>query len=213
MLMPRKSKNRWVTEHKQDHYYREAKSSGYRSRAAYKLKQIQKKFNIISKNDIVIDLGAAPGGWSQIAYELIGGGDEETPTNGKVIAIDLKSIRHIPGVDFIRGDMTDLLTFDRIFEIADQADAVISDMSPDITGHYSVDQARSVYLAENAFEFAAKVLVHRGNFVVKVFQGEDFKQFFDRVKPRFKICKTYSPKASRTRSSEVYIVAKGYRRE
>jgi len=211
--MARKSKSKWLTEHKHDHYYHEAKSTGYRSRAAYKLKQIDKKFNVISRNDIVIDLGAAPGGWSQVAYELIGGGDEEKPTKGKVIAIDLKSIRYIEGVDFIRGDMTDPLTFDKIFELTDQADVVISDMSPDITGHYSVDQARSVYLAENAFEFAKKVLVQGGNFVVKVFQGEDFKSYFDKVKTNFKFCKSFSPKASRTRSSEVYIVAKGYKRQ
>jgi 23S rRNA (uridine2552-2'-O)-methyltransferase len=211
--MSKRSKGHWITEHKHDHYYREAKSSGYRSRAAYKLKQIQKKFNVIKKNDIVIDLGAAPGGWSQVAYELIGGGDEEKPTKGKVIAIDLKSIRHIQGVDFIRGDMTDPLTFDKIFELTDKADVVVSDMSPDITGHYSVDQARSVYLAENAFEFAKKILVQRGNFVVKVFQGEDFKEFLDNVKSDFRYCKTYSPKASRTRSSEIYVVAKGYRRQ
>jgi 23S rRNA (uridine2552-2'-O)-methyltransferase len=212
-MMPRKSNKKWITEHKHDHYYRKAKSSGYRSRAAYKLKQIDNKFNIISKNDIVIDLGAAPGGWSQVAYELIGGGDDEIPTKGKVIAIDLKSIRHIQGVEFIRGDMTDPLTFDKILELTDKADVVISDMSPDITGHYSVDQARSVYLAENAFKFAKKVLVQGGNFIAKVFQGEDFKEFLDKVKIDFRYCKTFSPKASRTRSSEIYVVAKGYRRQ
>jgi 23S rRNA (uridine2552-2'-O)-methyltransferase len=210
--MPRRSNSRWVTEHKQDHYYRKAKSSGYRSRAAYKLKEIHKKFHVISKKDIVIDLGAAPGGWSQVTYELLGGSEDETSIKGKVIAIDLKSIRHIPGVDFIRGDMTDPSTFDKIFELVDKANVVISDMSPDITGHYSVDQARSVYLAEKAFEFARKVLVQGGNFVVKVFQGEDFKPFFDKVKTNFKFCKSYSPKASRTRSSEIYIVAKGFKR-
>lgn len=216
--MARKSKSRWVERHKRDHYYREAKSAGYRSRAAYKLKQLNAKFNIISRDDIVIDLGAAPGGWSQVAYELVAGihPDQETDeviVKGKVIAIDLKRIKDLEGVTFIRGDITDPLTTENILEISATANAVISDMSPDITGHYSVDQARSVYLAEMALALAQKVLVPGGNFVVKVFQGEDFKSLLDKIKTNFRFCKTFRPKASRARSSEVYVVGKGLLRQ
>ncbi len=217
-MMPRKSQSRWLSQHKRDHFYREAKSAGYRSRAAYKLKQINTKFKIISRNDIVIDLGAVPGGWSQVAYELVAGTRpiEETgeiKVKGKVIAIDLKGIKHIEGVSFIRGDITDPSTTEKVLELTSTANVVISDMSPDITGHYSVDQARSVYLAEMALEFAQKILVPGGNFVAKVFQGEDFKQLLDKVKSKFRLCKTFSPQASRTRSSEIYIVAKGLFRQ
>jgi 23S rRNA (uridine2552-2'-O)-methyltransferase len=165
----------------------------------------------------VIDLGAVPGGWSQVAYELVAGtsaveNSEEIKVKGKVIAIDLKGIKHIEGVTFIRGDITDPSTTDQVLELTSSANVVISDMSPDITGHYSIDQARSVYLAEMALQFAQKLLVTGGNFVAKVFQGEDFKALLDKTKTKFRFCKTYSPKASRARSSEIYIVAKGFQR-
>ena len=130
--------SRWYSEKKSEHFYKEAKKHGYRARSAYKLKQIQKKFNIISKNDIVLDLGAAPGGWSQIAKEITG-------ESGIIIGVDILPIKPIDGVIFIQGDMTEELTINSIQKEINnkKADVIISDMSPDITGNYSLDQAGS----------------------------------------------------------------------
>jgi 23S rRNA (uridine2552-2'-O)-methyltransferase len=213
--MVRKSQSRWLEQHKRDHFYRTAKRAGYRSRAAYKLKQINKKFNIISRDDTIVDLGAAPGGWSQVAYEIMSGSTldediEEIEVKGKVIAVDLINLKPIDGVTIIRGDITNESTIEKILKYANSVNVVISDMSPDITGHYSVDQARSAFLAEKALELAKKILKPGGNFVVKVFQGEDFQSLLKKVKANFRFCKTFSPKASRMRSSEVYVVAKGF---
>ena len=194
----------WVLQRKRDHYYRMAKLENYRSRASYKLKQINQKFHLIRSGDRVIDLGSSPGGWSQVAAELVG-------ENGAVISVDIDPMKPIKGVKFIQGDMLLQETVDKVVAIAEgKVDAVISDMSPNISGHYSYDQARSVELAEMAVMTAEKLLKPGGNFVVKVFQGDMFPDYLKIVRQRFAMVKVYSPKASRAASSEVYVVCKGY---
>ena len=194
---------RWYREKKHEHYYKQAKKVGYRARSAFKLEQIQKKFNIIRDGDSVIDLGAAPGGWSQIVKELIG-------KNGKVVGIDLLSIKPLDGVIFLQGDMTEDSSVDRLRESLglDVVDVVVSDMSPEISGNYSMDQAKSVYLCEKAFETCLKFLKKDGNFVCKIFEGEDFNCFLEKLKPHFKMIKIFHPEASRKTSSEAYIICK-----
>jgi 23S rRNA (uridine2552-2'-O)-methyltransferase len=194
---------RWYTEKKKEHFYREAKRVGYRARSAFKLQQIQQRFHIIPKDGLVLDLGAAPGGWSQVAKELVG-------EHGIVIGIDLSSIPPLDGVQFLRGDLTKPETIDQIKELAHgrDADVVLSDMAPDISGNYSVDQARSAWLCECALTVAEQFLRPGGHFICKIFEGQDTKAFVDAVKEKFRAVKTFSPEASRKSSSEVYIIAK-----
>ncbi len=191
---------RWYRERKNEHYYKKAKRQGYRARSAYKLLQIQKKYQVISPGDMVIDLGAAPGGWSQAAGELA----------DRVIAVDLQQMQPIDGVTFIQGDMTEEETLKRLRRHVDEADVVISDMSPDLTGNYTMDQARSVWLASNAFKVAREMLRPNGNFVCKVFMGEDYEDFREDVRQVFNMVKPFTPKASRKSSSEIYLVAKQF---
>jgi 23S rRNA (uridine2552-2'-O)-methyltransferase len=196
---------RWYKEKKREHYYKAAKKTGYRARSAFKLKQINKKFNILKKGDFVVDLGAAPGGWSQVAKEIIG-------EKGKLVGVDLLKIKPIKDVVFLKGDMTEDSTIEKIKEIfaKEKVDAVISDMSPDISGNYSVDQARSIYLCRQAFKTAEELLKPNGNFICKAFEGEDLKEFINEIKSKFKIIKLFHPEASRKSSSEVYIITKSY---
>ncbi|MEA2055485.1 MAG: RlmE family RNA methyltransferase [Candidatus Thermoplasmatota archaeon] len=197
---------RWYQEKKREHFYKEAKRQGYRARSAFKLKQIQKKFNVLKEGDIVIDLGAAPGGWSQVTKELVGG-------SGTIIGIDLLRIAPISGTTFLQGDMTESSSLQKITEIVGnkKADVVLSDMSPDISGNYSVDQARSIYLCKKALNATESLLDRGGNFICKVFEGEDMGELIGEVKQKFKAVKKFSPVASRKSSSEVYIVAKLYK--
>ena len=195
---------RWYREHKKEHFYRSAKKEGYRSRAAYKLKQIDKRFSLISKGDNVVDLGAAPGGWCQVAAELVG-------EYGKVVGIDLDHISPLDGVIIIRGDLLDERTVDRVRSEISTVDVVISDMSPNISGVYSLDQARSFELAMCTLGIAEKILRRYGNMVTKIFEGEDFKTYLTEVKKKFQLVKPYSPPASRNKSSERYVVCKGFK--
>lgn len=199
---------RWFQEKKQEHFYRLAKKEKYRSRASYKLKQIQEKFNVIHWGFLVVDLGASPGGWSQVASELAG-------SRGKVVAIDLARIRPLDGVTILRGDIRQPETVEAVIAALGgrRADCVISDMSPDISGAYSIDHARSIELAEAALEFANKCLRFKGNFVVKVFQGDMLGGYLGKVRGKFRNCRTHRPAASRPQSSETYIIAKGYGQE
>ena len=196
---------RWYTEKKREHYYKQAKQTGYRARSAFKLLQINNKFNIIKKEDVVIDLGAAPGGWSQVAKRIVG-------ENGTVVGIDLSSIKAIEGIIFLRGDMTQEESLTKLREvIGDRAvDVIISDMSPNISGNYSVDQARSVFLCEQALKTANILLKKNGNFICKIFEGEDLKNILEKIKSMFIIVKQFNPPASRKTSSEVYIIAKSF---
>jgi len=152
-----------------------------------------------------VDLGCAPGGWLQVAVGLVG-------PKGKVIGVDTDKVRPVVGTVFIRGDMREEEVFQQVIDALPKgmANAVISDMSPNISGNYSIDHARSVELAETAFKFACKVLGKGGRLVIKVFQGEMFPAFLRKVKKRFGFCKAHSPKASRKASSEIYIIGKGF---
>jgi 23S rRNA (uridine2552-2'-O)-methyltransferase len=196
---------RWRISRKRDHYYKKAKAEHYRSRASYKLKQIDHRFDLIHQGDVLIDLGASPGGWSQVAVELCGPGS-------KVFALDLERMPPLEGVTFVRGDIRDEQVIRRLLEmIPDKADVVISDMSPDISGNYSYDHARSVELCEHALRFASKVLCEGGNFCVKMFYGDMSKNFVRLVEKSFAEVYTHHPKASRPTSSELYVVGLGFR--
>lgn len=197
---------RWYKDKKSEHFYKKAKKQGYRARSAYKLKQIQRKFHVLKKNDKVVDLGAAPGGWSQVAREIVG-------EDGLVVGIDLSYIKPLEDVVFLKGDMTEKNSLDRVVEVFgdSKVDVVLSDMSPDITGNYSMDQARSVYLCEKALDATKAILKEDGCFVCKVFEGEDLKEFIKKVEKCFKVFRRFNPPASRKSSSEIYIVAKGFK--
>ena len=195
---------RWVSERKKEHYYKQAKKAGYRSRSAYKLKQINDKFKVITQHDSVIDLGAAPGGWSQVVKDIVG-------PRGAVIGVDIQRIEPIEDIDFIHGDVTKDDTLEKIMASAGKVDVVISDMSPNITGNYSMDHARSIELAEEALEIVKKLLKVNGNIVIKVFQGDLFDDYLKKIKVLFTFTKVHSPKASRKSSSEVYIIGKGFK--
>jgi 23S rRNA (uridine2552-2'-O)-methyltransferase len=183
-----------------DHYYRKAKEEGYRARSAYKLLQINEKFHIIKKGDSVVDLGAAPGGWLQVARKLCG---------GKIVGVDLEEIEPIPGVITFRADITQVETLDLVKEaIRGAADVVICDAAPNLSGAWDMDHAVSVDLARSALRAAKLLLKPRGNFVVKVFQGDMFPGFLAEVKREFASVQAHAPAASRKESAETYIVAK-----
>ncbi len=194
---------RWIAEHIKDRYYRESKLLGYRSRAAFKLIQINRRFGIIRPGFKVLDLGAAPGGWSQVAREIVG-------DTGLVVAVDIQDMDPIEGVYIIQGDIREESTIREIKAISSYYDVVISDMSPNLSGIYDIDHLRSIELAEAAYDVAKQVLRPRGNFLVKVFQGEEFKRFLDKLKEGFEYVKPHSPPASRKSSSEIYIICKNY---
>ena len=186
-----------------DKYYNKSKQEGYRSRAAYKLKQLDREEQILHEGGTVVDLGAAPGGWLQVAAEEVG----ET---GTVVGVDLQRIDPVDGVETVRGDMTEEDTKEEVRDIAgDDVDVVVSDMAPNMTGEYNLDHARSVYLARQAFETALDVLEVGGDLVVKVFQGPDVQDLRGDMEAEFEYVRTTSPDASRQESSETYLIAKG----
>jgi len=191
-----------VARRRKDFYYKKAKREGYRSRAAYKLFQMQQRFYIIRTGDTVVDLGAAPGGWSQAAVEI---------SNGNVLAVDLQGMPTIEGVKSLRADITDEKTIDAIRENVGDADVVLCDAAPDLSGSWPYDHARSVDLAENALKIAERILKDGGNFVVKVFQGDMFPDFLTKVRKNFRKVQCHSPKASRSESAETYVVALSFR--
>ncbi len=192
---------RWYRERKKERYYRAAKKEGYRARSAYKLFQIQKRYRVIKKGDRILDLGAAPGGWSQVAVRC----------GAMVIAVDKDYMKPMEGVQFIQGDITEQSIVQKIKEKAREVDAVISDISPDITGNYTLDQARSIWLSENALNIARETLKENGKFVCKVFVGEDYQSFLKKVKEIFQMVKAFSPQASRKSSSEIYMIGIGFK--
>ena len=186
-----------------DAFQRKARREGYRARSTYKLKDIQKRSKIFKNGDKVLDLGAAPGGWSQVALEFIG---EE----GKLVGVDLQHILPLTGAIFVQGDLREPETREQLQELMPKADVVISDMSPNLSGNYSVDQARSVELSSLALEIAAERKASA--FVVKVFEGVDFQEYRKAVIDEFGSVRALSPEASRKQSSEVYLIAKRKRR-
>ncbi len=204
MIVRSKSSGRWLKEHFADQYVKEAQKLGYRSRAAFKLLEIQQKDRLIKPGMIVVDLGAAPGGWSQIAAQLVG-------EHGRVLALDILPMDEISGVEFVEGDFREasvLQCFERVLN-DQQPDLVISDMAPNISGNDSIDQPRAMYLVELALDFARQHLRKDGNFLVKVFQGTGFEAYFKEMKQIFKKVITRKPMASRNRSSEVYLLGLG----
>jgi len=205
-LSKSKSSKRWLQEHHQDAYVLKAREQGYRSRAVFKLEEIQQKDRIFKAGQFVLDLGAAPGGWSEYAIQAVG-------DQGRVIALDLLPIEPIAGVEFLQGDFTEQQTLDDLQAIIGdrKIDLVLSDMAPNLSGMHSVDQPRSIYLAELAFEMARDFLNSRGVFVVKLFQGEGFEDLVSTLRLTFKSVKFRKPEASRSRSSEIYAVCSGLR--
>ena len=201
-----KSSGRWLKEHFDDHYVRQSQKEGWRSRASYKLLEIQEKDHIFRPGSKVVDLGAAPGGWSQVAVQLVG-------EQGRVVASDILPMDAIAGVDFVQGDFTEEAVLEQILAIigADQVDLVISDMAPNMSGALSVDQPNAMYLVELALDLSRQVLRRGGVFLTKVFQGEGFDEYLRDMKTSFDKVQTRKPQASRARSREVYLLASGFR--
>jgi 23S rRNA (uridine2552-2'-O)-methyltransferase len=206
--MPKRSKSsgRWLQEHATDEYVRRAQKEGWRSRAVYKLEEIQKSDRILQPGALVLDLGAAPGAWSQYAARQIG-------SRGEVVAVDLLPMEAVPGVHFIRGDFREQDVLDRVLQhLGDRrADLVMSDMAPNLSGLDAVDQPRAMYLAELALDFARQVLKPGGALLVKVFQGGGFEGLLRAARKSFAEVRLRKPRASRARSAEMYLLAKGFR--
>lgn len=200
------SSSRWMQEHFDDHYVKLAQKRGFRSRAAFKIEEIQEKDKLIRHGMTVVDLGAAPGGWSQVAVKLAG-------DKGKVIACDILPMDPIVDVDFLQGDFREEKVLDALLTRVGDAkvDVVLSDMAPNMSGAGGVDQPRAMYLVELALDMCHQVLAPNGCFAVKVFQGEGFEEYMKSVKEAFKTVKTRKPDSSRARSREVYLVATGYK--
>jgi len=196
------SSRRWMHEHLNDEYVKKAQKEGYRSRAVFKLIEIIDKKHIIKKGDKVLDLGAAPGGWSQVVSKIVG-------QTGQVIASDILPIEEISGVDFLQGDFTESSVYEKLLNMTkgQKINTVLSDMAPNMSGQLSVDQPKSMYLAELSLDMAIKTLMPNGHFIVKVFQGEGFDAYVQIARQAFKKIAIKKPKASRPRSKEVYLLA------
>ncbi|HAZ94464.1 MAG TPA: 23S rRNA (uridine(2552)-2'-O)-methyltransferase RlmE [Porticoccaceae bacterium] len=200
-----KSKNRdWIKQHLNDPYVKQAQKDGYRSRASYKLLEIIDKERMIRPGMTVVDLGSAPGGWSQVASRMVG-------HEGRVHALDILPMDPVAGVDFILGDFTEQEIFDQLLKLIGNrpVDLVISDMAPNLTGAKAVDQPAMMYLAELGIDLTCQVLKPEGVFIAKLFQGEGFDQFVRHVRTLFNSVSMKKPDASRAKSREVYLVAKG----
>jgi 23S rRNA (uridine2552-2'-O)-methyltransferase len=194
---------RWMAEHLNDEYVKKAREEGYRCRAVYKLLEIIDKTHFIKPSDVVLDLGAAPGGWSEICVKKVG-------KKGKIIASDILAMDEITGVDFIQGDFREEKTYQKILDLTPNGvDVVLSDMAPNMSGQLSVDMPKSYHLAELALEISQKTLKPNGYFFVKIFHGEGFDTFVKETRGIFKSVTIKKPKASRDRSKEVYLLANG----
>ncbi|MBT5004263.1 MAG: 23S rRNA (uridine(2552)-2'-O)-methyltransferase RlmE [Porticoccaceae bacterium] len=200
-----KSKNRsWIKQHVNDPYVKQSQRDGYRSRASYKLLEIVGKDRLIRSGMTVVDLGSTPGGWSQVAARLVG-------HNGRVHALDILPMDPIAGVDFIQGDFTEEAIFTQLIDLIGNraVDLVISDIAPNLSGNKAVDQPAMIYLAELGVDLANRVLSKNGVFIAKLFQGQGFDPFVQQVRTLFNGVSIIKPDASRSRSREVYLVAKG----
>ena len=191
----------WIENHKRDSWRRQAKASGYRSRSAFKLKQIQERFNLISKGDVILDVGCHPGGWAQVATELVG-------TDGWVIGVDLEACQRVEGAVLMVGDITEPHVQQRVLlELNDRPlNSIISDISPNITGKWDMDQAIAMNLVSLVFDFSLPLLTKGGSFVTKLFQGVGVEALIEVIRPFFYDVRRYSPHASRNSSSEVYLI-------
>jgi 23S rRNA (uridine2552-2'-O)-methyltransferase len=201
-----KSSARWLAEHAADPYVKRAHVEGWRSRAAFKLEEMQRSDRVLKPGMTVVDLGAAPGGWSQFAARTLAG-------RGRVIALDVLDMPAVPGVEFIKGDFSDEEVLARLQASlgSDKVDLVMSDMAPNMMGIADVDHDRSMALVELVVDFAERALRPGGDMIVKVFQGRGFGPFVERLRRHFESVKFRKPKASRARSAEVYVLARGYR--
>jgi 23S rRNA (uridine2552-2'-O)-methyltransferase len=201
--MPAKSSKQWLRDHFNDHYVKQAHQDGYRSRAVYKLEEINERYKLFQPGMTIVDLGAAPGSWSQLITKLIG-------KKGKIIALDILPMDPIEGVDFLQGDFNDEAVYAALLaRIPNQkADWVISDMAPNLSGIDSVDQPKSIALAELALEMAVAILDKNGGMLIKVFQGCEFEGLLVRIRQHFKKVIIRKPKASRDKSREVYLLAR-----
>ena len=193
----------WVENHKRDSWRKQAKASGYRARSAFKLKQIQQRFNLVREGDFVLDVGCHPGGWAQVAVELVG-------QDGKVVGVDLQPCAPVEGAILLTGDITDPLTQERILEElgGDPLNVIVSDISPHITGKWDMDQSVAMTLVADVFDFALPLLKKGGGFTTKLFQGIGVEELIAAVRPHFSSVRRYSPDASRNSSSEVYLVCR-----
>jgi len=201
-----KTSQRWLKEHFDDPYVKMAQKDGYRSRASYKLLEIQEKDRILRPGMTVVDLGAAPGGWSQVTSRVIG-------DKGRLIASDILEMDSIPDVTFIQGDFTDDAVFAQILEAIGEnpVDLVISDMAPNMSGLAAVDMPRAMFLCELALDLAGRVLRPGGDFLIKVFQGEGFDQYHKDIRKLFDKVQMRKPSSSRDRSREQYLLGRGFR--
>lgn len=206
--MPKRSKSsrRWLAEHERDPYVKRARQTGLRSRAAFKLEEIQRSERILKPGMVVIDLGAAPGGWSQYAARVLAG-------RGRVLAVDVLPMDEIPGVEFVQGDFSSEGVLQELLTRlgSDRPQLVMSDMAPNMSGIADVDHARSMHLVELAADFAERSLATGGALLVKVFQGREFQPFLARLRRRFESVKIRKPKSSRARSPELYVLARDFR--
>jgi len=202
-----KSSRQWLKDHFDDIYVKQAQKSGYRSRAVYKLLEIQEKDHILKSSMNVVDLGAAPGGWSQVASHIVGPG-------GKIVALDILPMDSLAQVEIIQGDFTEPSVFEQLLGVLEgqEVDLVMSDMAPNISGIKVVDQPRAMYLAELALDMAQNVLRNNGDFLVKVFQGSGFDSYINQLRSLFNKVVTRKPKASKSNSREVYLLARGFRK-
>jgi 23S rRNA (uridine2552-2'-O)-methyltransferase len=202
----KKSSKSWLKEHFDDQYVQRAQREGYRSRACYKLLEIQEQDKLIKPGMTVVDLGSAPGGWSQVAAQLVG-------HSGRVVASDILAMDSLADVEFIQGDFTEESVFEQILAAIGEnpVDLVISDMAPNMSGMTAVDQPRSMYLVELALDMACQVLKPQGVFLSKVFHGEGFEELMRNTRAAFGSVITRKPGASRPRSREVYLLARDYR--
>ncbi len=201
-----KSSHQWIQRHVNDEYVKRSQADGYRSRASYKLLEIQERDSLIQPGQVIVDLGAAPGGWSQVAVKLVG-------HKGRVLATDLLEMDPVQGVDFVQGDFREQAVVDELINLLDgrKVDLVISDIAPNISGMSAVDQPRSMYLCELALDFSRQQLKSGGSLVVKVFHGAGFDDFIRDARTSFSRVVTRKPKASRSKSREVYMVATGFK--
>lgn len=206
--MPKRTKSsaRWLEEHESDPYVKAARAAGFRSRAVYKLEELQKTDRLLRPGMTVVDLGAAPGGWSQYCARLLQG-------KGRIVALDILPMDAIMGVEFIEGDFGSEAVFAQLMTHlgTDKVDLVLSDIAPNMTGMADVDHLRAMHLVELTLDFAERSLKPGGDYVVKVFQGRDFQPFMQRLRGLFETVKTRKPKASRARSPELYLLARGFR--
>ena len=201
-----KSSQRWMKEHFDDPYVKKSQKDGYRSRAVYKLEELDQKYQLVKPGCTIVDLGAAPGGWSQYAAYKIG-------SKGKIFALDILPMDPLPDVDFIQGDFREESVLNQLLDmIGDhKATLVLSDMAPNLSGMSAMDQPRSMLLAEMALEFCEQSLQPGGSHVVKLFQGEGFDQHMQNIRQSFNKAVIYKPKSSRPRSREVFAVATGFK--